>query len=326
MMPLPPFPSNQKMPVQRRAHCCARGGNAIGICATGRLALKERGLSRPHRQSAARHRPIPLRMKRLAGLLAFTLWCGLLFSEIAVAQDQDYEREELGVNEYTAPSIAHIFQRLDELKPLPCDQLRRPFVTPTHASREQMGLVFGRLVADGFLVVACERKNLVDDVGRVLLRQARSLGVGNRVIRHSASLTELGRRGAWSAVRKELGATQADVEEAMVELRDQKMAHLISLGGWLRGLEIASAAVENDFSPERANALIQPELADYFSDELKTLPPAVAITPLFEKIRAGMKVIRQFAHPRPGQTLTIVEVRGLHQQARELNRAIQHTD
>src|SRR5437588_7730475 len=87
-----------------------------------------------------------------------------------------------------------------------------------------------------------------NNLGRLLTREARGLGVADRVMRHSASLTELGRRGTWPAVRKELIATQADVEQAMIELRDQKMAHLISLGGWLRGLEISAAAIELDFS------------------------------------------------------------------------------
>jgi hypothetical protein len=39
---------------------------------------------------------------------------------------------------------------------------------------------------------------------------------------------------------------------ALVALRDQKMAHLISLGGWLRGLEISAAAVDRGSS--RPNA------------------------------------------------------------------------
>jgi hypothetical protein len=33
--------------------------------------------------------------------------------------EQGYEREELGMNPYTAPSIGRIFQQLDELKPMP---------------------------------------------------------------------------------------------------------------------------------------------------------------------------------------------------------------
>ena len=234
----------------------------------------------------------------------------------------DYEREELGVNPYTAPSVADIFQQLDDLKPLPFEQLKREFPQAMHSGREQMGMVFGGLVADGFLIVECQKKNLVDDLGRVLLRQARSLGVGDRVMRHSASLTDLGRRGDWAAVRRELIATQDDVEQAMTALRDQKMAHLISLGGWLRGLEITSSAVESKYTPERAAVLWQRDLINYFAEEMKTLPPPLAHTPLFEKLRSGIGAIRTLLNHAPPDKMSLSEVKALHAQARELNLAI----
>ena len=236
--------------------------------------------------------------------------------------DQDYEREELGVNAHTAPSITRIFQQLDELKPFPCDQLWRDSSQPVHSSREQMALRFGGLVADGFLLVACERKDRVEDFGRNLLRQAQSLSVADRVTRHSASLTELANRGDWHAVRTELIATQTDVEQAMIELRDQEIAHLISLGGWLRGLEICAAAVEADFSPQRAHVLSQPDLIDYFCDELKTLPPAVAHAPLFQKLRARLDAIETVIDATD-HTLGMAEITKIHAAARESNQAIE---
>jgi hypothetical protein len=235
---------------------------------------------------------------------------------------EDYQREELGINPYTAPSVAEIFQQLDDLKPLPFEELKREFPQGTTSGREQMGMVFGGLVADGFLIVECEKKNLVEDLGRVLLRQARSLGVGDRVMRHSASLTELGKRGDWPAVRRELISTQKDVERAMVELRDQKMAHLISLGGWLRGLEIASGAVESKYTSARAAVLWQRDLINYFSEELKTLPPPVARLPLFEKVRSGVGEIRTLLNHAPPDHMSLEEVKALHAKARELNLAI----
>ena len=85
-------------------------------------------------------------------------------------------------------------------------------------------------------------------------------------------------------MRQELTATQTDVEEAMVELRDQKMAHLISLGGWLRGLEISASTVMAEFLPARAKVLSQPDFLNYFDEELKTLPPELSQGPLFTKI------------------------------------------
>ena len=238
------------------------------------------------------------------------------------AKETDYRKEELGVNPYTAPSVADIFQQLDDLKPLPFEQLKREFPQNVPSGREQMGMVFGGLVADGFLIVECQRTNLVEDLGRVLLRQARSLGVGDRVMRHSASLTDLGKRGDWAAVRRELISTQEDVEQAMTALRDQKLAHLISLGGWLRGLEITSSAVESKYTPERAAVLWQRDLINYFAEEMETLPPPLARTPLFEKLRSGVGAIRTLLNHAPPDTMSLAEVKALHEQARELNLAI----
>ncbi len=271
---------------------------------------------------------IDMRLSRLF-FVAATFVVAIVATESGSAQEtseEDHVHEELGVNRYTTPSIANIFHQLDELKPLPFEQLQRPFPPASHSGREQKGVIFGGLVADGFLIVACERKNLVDDLGRVLLREARSLGVADRVIRHSASLTELGKRGDWTAVREELTATQSDVENAMIELRDQKMAHLISLGGWLRGLEIAAGAVEAKYTPLRSKVLLQPELTNYFAEEMKTLPPTVAHAPLFEKLRAGIDDLRAKIDNSPSKGFSIAEVKMIHAQARELNLALRRTN
>jgi hypothetical protein len=234
---------------------------------------------------------------------------------------EEHELEELGVNRYTAPSIAQVFKQLDELKPLPFDQLKRAPADVAGATREQKALMFGQLIADGFLLVEAERKNLVDNFGRVLVQHARALGVGDRVMRHSASLTELGQHGDWPRTRQELITTQTDVEQAMVDLRDEKMAHLISLGGWLRGLEICAATVELDYSPKRAAVLVRPELANYFASELKTLPPALAHVALFEKIRVGVDALQPLLNKTP-KTLSRGDVTTIRTQANLLNNAI----
>ena len=232
---------------------------------------------------------------------------------------EEHELEELGVNRYTTPSIAQIFKQLDELKPLPFDQVKREAADVASASREQKALMFGELIADGFLLVEAERKNLVESFGRVLIQHARALGVGDQVMRHSASLTELGRRGDWPRMRQELITTQTDVEQAMLDLRDEKMAHLISLGGWLRGLEICAAAVELDFSPKRAAILARSELADYFANELKTLPPAVVHAALFEKLRSGVNALQPLLNKT---ALSRTDVMSIRTQATQLNNAI----
>jgi hypothetical protein len=269
---------------------------------------------------------IQLRMKATFWLAVASIIYGAIGGPSLFGEEpREHEREELGVNPYTAPSVAEIFQQLDDLKPLPFEELKREFPQAAHASREQMGMVFGGLVADGFLIVESKKQNLVEDLGRVLLRQARSLGVGDRVMRHSASLTELGKKGDWQAVRRELISTQQDVEEAMTELKDQKMAHLISLGGWLRGLEICAGAVESNYTPDRAAVLWQRDLINYFAEEMKTLPPTIAHKPLFEKVRAGVDEIRDVLNNAP-EAPALAQVKLLHAKAKELNLAIAAAD
>lgn len=260
-------------------------------------------------------------MALASALVAISL-SGAICAQQPSATPDDHEREELGVNPYTAPEVEEVFRQLDDVKPLPFDKLRRDFPATFPAAREQLGLIFGSLVADGFLIVQCERKDRVEELGRVLLRQAKALGVGERVIRHSASLTELGKRGDWAAMRRELTATQKDVEQAMVEYKDQRMAHLISLGGWLRGLEISSGAVDLNYSPERARGLWQRDLIHYYSEELRTLPPQIAHTPLFEKMRDGVDAIRDILDKAAPDEMSAAEVKSLHERAQAVNAVI----
>jgi hypothetical protein len=296
-------------------------------------------LARPFAKTASnarqnRNRPgDPATRSKLAKRTLLILLAGFIAAQtIASAQtipfrDEGHEREELGVNGYTAPSVARIFQLLDGVKPLPFDQLKREFPGPLSAAREQKALIFGGLIADGFLIVEARKRDLVEDLGRVLMREARGLGVGESVMRHSASLTELGKHGNWEGVRTELIATQQDVEKAMIEFRDQKMANLISLGGWLRGLEIAAGAVETNFSDERARLLLQPDLADYFSDELTTLPPTLIHTPLFDKLRANVDLIDTVLEKASASgKLTPADIHTIRVQAHQADEAILHVD
>ncbi len=93
---------------------------------------------------------------------------------------------------------------------------------------------------------------------------------------------------------------------------------LISLGGWIRGLEITSAAVQANYSPERSKTLQQPELVEYFAEELATLPPQVEHSPIFENLRKGVKTIGG-AIGSEGEVLRPAQVEKLHAQAREMD-------
>lgn len=223
----------------------------------------------------------------------------LAFAQIIEAQedsdmaDDSHFREELGVNQYTTPSIEQLFHTLDSLKPIPTQELTRPPRALRLDNRVKFALSFGVLISDGFLAVEGEQVKAIEPLGRELLRRAKGLGVQQRVARHSKQLLNLAKELDWSGLRKELIVTQKDVESAMLDLRDEEMVHLLSLGGWIRGLEIGAASVEADFSPERVSKLRQLDLLDYYLQRLETLSTPLKSTALISQIIAGLKEVRQ---------------------------------
>jgi hypothetical protein len=254
----------------------------------------------------------------------------LLASFAAKAQEEEdlsedsHFREEQGVNEYTAPSIEQLFQMLDSLKPIPIRELRRAPKSIRLDNRIKYALSFGVLIGDGFLAVEEEDTKAIEALGRELLRRAKGLGVEQRVNRHSKELLELAKRSDWAALRKELIVTQRDVENAMLDLRDEEMAHILSLGGWIRGLEIAAASVSEDFTPERVSKLRQTDLLKYYLQRLDTLSPPLKSTPLISTIISALQDVHQKLAGT--QSLSKEDASGIRDTARSLVALIDEQD
>jgi hypothetical protein len=231
----------------------------------------------------------------------------------------DYAREELGVNELTAPSIQRLFTELEVFKPVPVELIAATDFDRTYNNRFQTSLNFGSLICDGFFAVVAEQQGLIQNVGRALLRQAKSLAVGQRLSARANSLLELGVRGDWPGLKLELIKTQAEVEEAMIELRDEEMAHMISLGGWLRGFEIGTIVTADNYSPQRAAGLMKPDVMDYFLERLSTLNPRLKNTELVTAITSRLQTIRKIAGDAADRAPSKSEVEQMRDLAVEIN-------
>jgi hypothetical protein len=225
-----------------------------------------------------------------------------------LTKDEDY-REELGVNDYTAPSIEKLFNSLDSLKPIPVNDVTRPITDLNTADRSKYALSYGVLIGDGFLAVESQQNKDIEALGRELIRRAKILGVEQRVSRHSSKLLELAKHDDWQHLRRELIVTQADVEAALLQIRDEPIVHLLSLGGWIRGLQIEAASVAVKYSPERAKVLRDTDLLDYYLDRLATLPSRLKRSALIQKIIVQLQTIQTLY--KDNSVLTVSQVSSL---------------
>ncbi len=232
----------------------------------------------------------------------------------------EHMREELGVNPITTPSIQDILKQLEVFRPVPLALIDSANREATFNNRLQTSMHFGSLVADGFMLTLAERPQDVQDVGRALIRQARALGVGERLTKRSKSLFEYSDKGDWVGMRQELIRTQEDVETSMLELRDEEMAHMISLGGWLRGFQLGANSTADSYTPVKAQILGNPEIIEYFLDRLSTLHPRLKKTEFVQTLTERIKGIRELLLEAGGEPLTkeqVAKVRDLANAAEE---------
>lgn len=224
--------------------------------------------------------------------------------------DDPHVREELAINEFTAPSIAKIFESLEALAPLPILKFQREAPQKMPLNRADLAVELGFLIADGFLVVQAGELGKVEALAAELTRYGKALGAGERVNRHAASLLESARKQNVAQLKTELTATQKDVELELVTLRDADLAHLISLGGWIRALQVSTAAVETQFSEERAKHILREDIADYYSAIVSGLEPRVAERPSFLTMRDILSGLRTEMTPgeEPATQATVAEI------------------
>ncbi len=226
--------------------------------------------------------------------------------------EDEHLREEMGVNEFTTPSIRKIFDDLRKLRPLPYDELKRPLPEQPPQDRTKLALVMGTLLADGFFAVEAEQFFDLEPIGRSLLSHGKVLGSGTRISSHMKSMLEKGAVGQWSELKEELVQAQKDVEKEMVLIRDVDAANLISLGGWLRAFEIGCAASLNPYDPAKAAALSKPLVVEYFVLNLETLEPRIQKNSIVSRIRADLLEIQKAVDIPEGEILAEEEVRELH--------------
>lgn len=254
----------------------------------------------------------------LLGLSPLTAQTAEQIERMLEESGEQHMREELGVNPITAPAIRNLLHDLDQYRPIPLDIIAMNRRDLTFPNRLQTALHFGSMVADGFMLTLAERPQDIEDIGRALIRQANNLGVGDRLTRRSKSLLEKSSRGDWIGMREELIATQGDVEDAMMELRDEEIAHLVSLGGWMRGFQLAANATAENYFPTRAEGLVNDEVMEYFLERLSTLHPRMRSTELVTTLTNKLGAIREIGREANGRAPTREEVIQMRDLANEL--------
>ncbi|MDA7888662.1 COG2 family protein [Akkermansiaceae bacterium] len=237
--------------------------------------------------------------------------------------DDEHFRSESGLNEFTVPSIAKVFNELEKISPLSYngEHLKNHEILPLDRSR--LALRLGTLIADGFIAVQTGHSDDVPAIASHLSRYAKALGAGDRIKRHAAALLDHAKAKDLPKLKEALAATQRDVERELIGLRDPDLSTLISLGGWLQALEASSSAVNAKFTPERAKILFREDIADYYAESIGSLNPKISEQEHILKMRELLQGLRNAMVLTPRKNPTpeeVKEITGVSKQLAEIAR------
>jgi len=207
------------------------------------------------------------------------------------------------IDDVVVPIPSEIFAALDKFSDSNWRAVRRQGLTQLkpHGDQTEIALLLGAVIAEGFVAVKAEDTAEVKSVGRTVVILARGLGVERAALRRSRSIIEHAEQGDWPAVRKEWDGVLPDVERGMRDLKSEQLAQLVSLSGWLRGTQVLSTLVLQNYSPENAALLRQRPLLDHFERQLATMKGGLRKRTLLSDMRDGIRKIQMLVASNDAQ-------------------------
>lgn len=194
-------------------------------------------------------------------------------------------REASYIDGMSVPSPGEIFAAINKVSRPNWAMLSHGGVAPVTTNRAQLALAVGLLVTNGFIAIEAQDGQQVKNIGRDIMALLKALGVSQNILSRGNNLIEFADHNEWDALRQELEATENEVKTTMIEQQDQNLVTLTSAGAWLRGLEVATTIITNNYSSEGAALLDEPSLARHLAADLEKLSPKLKNDPLVVQVK-----------------------------------------
>src|SRR5881275_1957203 len=162
-------------------------------------------------------------------------------------------------------------------------QYRGP-IPVTYRNRAQIALNLGGLIADGFVAVEAKDSQQVKNIGSDIIKLAKALGVSQNLLSRGNSINEFAENNEWDTLQEELEATQNEVKSSMQSHADQDLVILLTLGGWIRGTQVVTSAIVQNYNAAAAKVLREPALVHFMQSKLNAISPELRQEPLVKDV------------------------------------------
>lgn len=261
------------------------------------------------------------KFRPLAGSLAFVCLCAS-----AAAEATPLTPEEMAgaarTDGLSIPMPGEFMASLNKLGKIDWSSKFRIPIGTSYTSRPQMALNLGGLIADGYIAIEAQDQMQVKNIGRDVLTLAKALGVSKDVLERSGSIANFAEKNQWDQLKEEMEATQNEVKQSMAEAKDQDLVTLVTVGGWLRGLEVISGQIGAHYTETGGKLLRQPGVVLFLNQHLDKLPDKTKDDPSVKMVRKKMADIAALIAFPLDKAPTVDDVKALNKLAADTTKDI----
>jgi hypothetical protein len=189
----------------------------------------------------------------------------------------------------------------------------RPPIPVTYRDRAQIALNLGGLIADGFIAVEAKDGQQVKNIGSDIIKLAKALGVSEKLLSRGSSINDFAENNEWDTLQEELEATQNEVKSSMQSHADQDLVILVSLGGWIRGTQVVTSAIMQNYDERSAKVLRQPGLVHFMQSRINEISPELRNQPLVKDVNDQLTKIEKLVSFPAGKAPDVEEVRKVNE-------------
>src|SRR5437660_2055335 len=208
-------------------------------------------------------------------------------------------------------------------KPNWTGQYRGP-IPMTYRNRAQIALNLGGLIADGFIAVEAKDSQQVKNIGSDIIKLSKALGVSENLLIRGNSINEFAENDEWDTLQEELEATQNEVKSSMQSHSDQDLVILVSLGGWIRGTQVVSAAIMQNYDERSAKVLRQPAVVALIQSKIGEISPQLRGEPLVKNVSQQLTGIEKLVSFPVGKAPSVDEVRKVNEAVGKVMEEIEN--
>lgn len=182
----------------------------------------------------------------------------------------------------------------------------------SHITRPLIALNLGIRIADAFLAAEAQDRQQVKNVSVEIKLIAKGLGLEQDYMVRNNSIADFAENRQWDALVEEIEAVRGELAATMEGQRDADLVMLMSLGCWLRSMDIATAELVANYTPEDASILRGSAIGEFFTARLSALPAKTKAMPVIAEIQQRLPELSRALSFSDGKPPAKDKVSGMH--------------